>query len=73
MRVPPPLITRRPFIAASVPTRSVTRWAVNLTNFQHEAVRRDDVSGVAVTPEQRQSADTAVLVAEASLTSSSSQ
>ena len=45
----------------------------NLANLQREAARRNDLSSLAVTLEQRQSADTAVLVAEASLTSSSSQ
>jgi multidrug resistance efflux pump len=45
----------------------VTRWAINLANLQHEAARRNDLSGLAVTLEQRQSADSAVLVAEASL------
>ena len=39
----------------------------NPVNLQREAARRNDLSGLAVTLEQRQSADTAVLVAEAEL------
>ena len=54
-------------IAVKLAEATVREDQDNLMNLQHEAVRRDDVSGVAVTPEQRQSADTAALVAEATL------
>ena len=45
----------------------------NLANLQREAARRNEVSGLAVTLEQRQSADTAVLVAEAGLQQAQAQ
>jgi multidrug resistance efflux pump len=45
----------------------------NLANLQREAARRNDLSSLAVTLEQRQSADTAVLVAEAGLQQAQAQ